>query len=60
MGVANADMDVLAQISVRAPLKLAGVHYADLFAWLSSSLGNLSRSRTNQPVTLQPPGWAQV
>ena len=60
VGVANADMDVLAQISVRAPLKLAGLRFADLFAWLSSSLSNVSRSRANQPVTLQPPGWAQV
>jgi uncharacterized protein YegL len=58
--VANADMDVLARISVRAPLKLAGLRFADLFAWLSSSLGNVSRSRANQPVSLQPPGWAQV
>jgi uncharacterized protein YegL len=60
VGVANADMDVLARISVRAPLKLAGLRFADLFAWLSSSLGNVSRSRSDQPVNLQPPGWAQV
>ena len=60
VGVANADMDVLAQISVRAPLKLAGLRFADLFAWLSSSLSNVSRSPANQPVNLQPPGWAQV
>ncbi len=60
VGVANADMDVLAQISVRPPLKLAGLRFAELFAWLSSSLSNVSRSRSNQPVTLQPPGWAQV
>jgi uncharacterized protein YegL len=58
--VAKADMDVLAQISVRAPLKLAGLRFADLFAWLSSSLSNVSRSRSDQPVALQPPGWAQV
>ncbi|MCW5734754.1 MAG: hypothetical protein KIS73_11530 [Enhydrobacter sp.] len=60
VGVANADMEVLAQISVRAPLKLAGLRFADLFAWLSSSLSSVSRSRSDQPMTLQPPGWAQV
>lgn len=60
VGVDTADMDVLARISVRAPLKLAGLRFSELFAWLSSSLSNVSRSRTNQPVSLQPPGWAQV
>jgi uncharacterized protein YegL len=60
VGVDNADMDVLSKISVRAPLKLAGLRFADLFAWLSSSLSDLSRSSMNQPVTLQPPGWAQA
>lgn len=60
VGVDNADMDVLGRISVRAPLKLAGLRFSELFAWLSSSLSNVSRSRTNQPVSLQPPGWAQV
>ncbi|CAN5229489.1 VWA domain-containing protein [soil metagenome] len=60
VGVGNADMGVLTQISVRTPLKLAGLRFADLFAWLSSSLGNVSRSRMSAPVALQPPGWAQV
>jgi uncharacterized protein YegL len=60
VGVDDADMEVLARISVRAPLKLAGLRFSELFAWLSSSLSNVSRSRTNQPVSLQPPGWAQV
>jgi len=45
---------------VRAPPKLAGLRFADLFAWLSSSLSSVSRSRSDQPVTLRPPGWAEV
>jgi uncharacterized protein YegL len=60
VGVAEADMEVLAKIAVRAPLKLAGLRFADLFAWLSSSLSNLSRSGTSQPVNPQPAGWAQA
>ena len=47
VGVASADMDVLAQISIRAPLKLAGLRFADLFTSLSSSLSNVSRSRSD-------------
>ena len=38
----------------------AGLRFSDLFAWLSSSLSNVSRSRVNAPVALQPPGWAQI
>jgi uncharacterized protein YegL len=60
VGVEDADMEVLTQISVRAPLRLAGLRFSDLFAWLSSSLSNVSRSRVNQPIALQPPGWAQI
>lgn len=60
VGVDNADMEVLTRISVRTPLKLAGLRFSELFAWLSSSLSNVSRSRAGHPVTLQPPGWAQV
>jgi len=33
---------------------LAGLRFADLFAWLSSSLGSVSRSRSDRPGTLQP------
>jgi uncharacterized protein YegL len=60
VGVEDADMDVLTQISVRPPLRLAGLRFADLFAWLSSSLSNVSRSRVNAPIVLQPPGWART
>jgi uncharacterized protein YegL len=60
VGVDKADMDVLAGIAVRAPLKLAGLRFADLFAWLSSSLSNLSRSHVNQPPDLSPAGWAET
>jgi uncharacterized protein YegL len=60
VGVDGADMDVLGRISVRAPLKLAGLRFSDLFAWLSASLSNVSRSQMGQAVQLRPPGWAQV
>jgi uncharacterized protein YegL len=60
VGVENADMDVLARLSVRPPLGLSGLNFRDLFSWLSSSLGSVSRSQVGQTIQLSPPGWARV
>jgi uncharacterized protein YegL len=61
IGVENADMATLGKISVRAPVKMAGLKFKDMFAWLSSSLSSVSASQPGTTVQIAPPsGWAEV
>ena len=63
VAVEGADMGKLASICSpnRPPLKLNGLHFRELFSWLSSSLGGVARSQPGQQVLLPAPtGWSSV
>ncbi len=63
VGVGGADMEALAQVAVRRPLRLRGLRFAGLFRWVSAGLTRVSRSRLGDRVELPNPllgGWAEV
>ena len=52
IGTNSADMDLLCLISSRDPLRLEGMRFGDLFAWLGKSLQAVSYSRVGEEVEL--------
>ena len=63
VGVEGANMDALAQTSPRRPLILKGLAFSSMFVWLSQSMSRVSRSRTDDEITLDVEGlhdWAAI
>ncbi len=61
IGVDNADMGILQQISVREPIKLRGHLFREFFMWLSASMKMVSSKNPGTAVNLLPPsGWSEL
>ena len=66
VGVEGADFGVLSEISSRAPLRLQGLRFRDLFQWLSNSQRSLSQSTPGDQDKVTfidptgPKGWAAL
>jgi uncharacterized protein YegL len=61
VAVEGADLATLEKISSRAPIKLQGLSFKELFSWLSNSLSSVSKSKPGDEVALTvPKGWATV
>ncbi|MDB5352853.1 MAG: hypothetical protein JWN86_4100 [Planctomycetota bacterium] len=62
VGVEGANLDILAQIATRAPVKLQGLNFRDMFLWLSQSMQAVSQSSTGDPTVTLPPmgGWGVI
>jgi uncharacterized protein YegL len=60
VAVENANMSRLGQITVRAPLKLKGLNFVEMFVWLSASMSAVSHSKVDEQVALPPIGWGTV
>jgi uncharacterized protein YegL len=64
VGIDGADFEVLGQLSPRAPLRLRGLAFRELFQWLSNSLSDVSK-KVGDVLRLPPPdttptGWAVI
>ncbi|HEX8243704.1 MAG TPA: VWA domain-containing protein [Longimicrobium sp.] len=60
VGVENANMEALARISVRQPLRLKGLDFREMFVWLSRSMQSVAHSRPDETIKLAPTGWAEL
>ncbi len=61
VGVEGADLKVLGRFTdARAPLRLKGLAFNELFTWLSKSLSVIAHSRPGEQAPLPPVGWGSI
>ncbi|MFB1488937.1 MULTISPECIES: hypothetical protein [unclassified Thiocapsa] len=52
--MSGADLGILAQFSARKPIPLKGVHFQEMFVWLSRSTQAVAHSQVGDMVALEP------
>jgi uncharacterized protein YegL len=57
VGVEGANMKLLARIAVRPPVKLDGLRFAELFAWLSASTARAATSDMDEEAAVRDIQW---
>jgi uncharacterized protein YegL len=60
VGVEGANLSKLSDVVVRAPIKLIGLDFREMFVWLSASMQKVSQSKLDDQVALSPPGWGSI
>jgi uncharacterized protein YegL len=60
VGVDRANMQRLATIAVREPVKLKGHNFREMFLWLSRSQKRVSAGTLDTQTALEPIGWGTV
>ena len=60
IGTRDADLGALGRFSVNPPKQLEGLHFSDLFVWLSRSMTAVSQSAPGEAVQLPATSWASV
>lgn len=59
VGITDADMKKLAQMSNDVPKKLDGLNFAKFFSWLSSSFSKISQSKEGDKIKFAKPDWTE-
>jgi uncharacterized protein YegL len=61
IGVAEANLHILSELSRRPPMMADGLKFQELFVWLSASLGQVTRSSPGQEIEMPSTDpWAAV
>lgn len=60
VGLRDADMKILKQLSSNPPMLLNGLDFQHMFSWLSNSLVSVSSSKEGEQVQLPPVTWGSI